>query len=174
MKKFQFLLLDAGPIIKLFELGLWNTFIERYEVTITRTVVEQCIYTSQTEAQEYINFPFEEAAEKGVIRIVDVSPSEVKSFVDKFKLTPRYLIHPGEDETLAYLFRPTDCAVCAADKVIFEVLGLLGKGEQGVSLEELLKAIGHSRNLEWRFTKKFREKYTHEGQINNVQDQGLA
>ena len=174
MKKLQFLLLDAGPIIKLFELGIWKTFIERYEVTITRTVVEQCIYARQSEGLEFIDFPFEQAAEKELIKIVDVTPSEVKSFDDKFKITPKYLLHPGEDETLAYLLKATDdYAVCAADKVIFIVLGLLGRGEQGVSLEELLKAIGMGRSLEWRFTKKFREKYTAAGRIDAAQSQGL-
>jgi glutathione peroxidase-family protein len=170
MKKLQFLLLDAGPIIKLFELGIWETFIEKYEVAITRTVVEQCIYTRQSEGLEYIDFPFEQAAEKELIKIVDVPPSEVKFFDDKFKITPKYLIHPGEDETLAYFLKATDdYAVCAADKVVFIVLGLIGKGEQGISLEELLNAIGLGRNLEWRFTKKFREKYTLEGKIDAAQ-----
>lgn len=28
MKKFRFLLLDAGPIIKLFSLGIWDDFIK--------------------------------------------------------------------------------------------------------------------------------------------------
>jgi hypothetical protein len=175
MKKLQFLLLDAGPIIKLFELGIWKAFIERYEVTITRTVIEQCIYTNQSEGLEYIDFPFEQAAGKGLIKIVDVPPSEVKSFDDKFKITPKYLMHPGEDETLAYFLRTTDeYAVCAADKVVFIVLGLIGKGEQGISLEELLNAIGLGRSLEWRFTKKFREKYTAAGRMDAAQGQGLV
>jgi hypothetical protein len=175
MKKLQFLLLDAGPIIKLFELGIWETFIEKYEVTITRTVVEQCIYTNQSEGLEYIDFPFEQAAEKGLIKIVDVLPSEVKSFDDKFKITPKYLMHPGEDETLTYFLKSTEeYAVCAADKVVFIILGLLGRGEQGISLEELLNAIGLGRSIEWRFTKKFREKYTAVGQIDAAQSQGLV
>ena len=37
MKKFKFLLLDAGPIIKLFELGIWDEFISRCDITVTRT-----------------------------------------------------------------------------------------------------------------------------------------
>lgn len=41
MKKFSFLLLDTGPIIKLFELGIWDDFIKRCDVTISRTVAEQ-------------------------------------------------------------------------------------------------------------------------------------
>jgi hypothetical protein len=34
MRKLPFLLLDAGPIIKLFELGMWEAFIEKCDVTI--------------------------------------------------------------------------------------------------------------------------------------------
>ena len=38
MKKSPFLLLDAGPIIKLFELGIWEVFIGRCDVTFSKTV----------------------------------------------------------------------------------------------------------------------------------------
>jgi hypothetical protein len=163
-------LLDAGPIIKLFELGIWDKFIEKCDVTITRTIVEQCIYTGRAETLEYINFPFEEAAEKGQITIVDVKPSDVKDFIDARGLSKRFEIHSGEDETLAFLNTATeDYRVCAADGAVFRVLGFIGKGEQGVSLEELLKAIGLSGNLEWRFTKKFCDRYTAEGKIDAAQ-----
>ena len=40
MKKFPFLLLDAGPIIKLFELNIWDEFLKRCDVNIPRTVAE--------------------------------------------------------------------------------------------------------------------------------------
>ena len=46
MKKFQFLLLDAGPIIKLFELGIWDDFIKRCDVTISQTVANEAKYAS--------------------------------------------------------------------------------------------------------------------------------
>jgi len=173
MKKFQFLLLDAGPIIKLFELNKWKTFIEQYEVTITRTIVEQCIYMKQSGEIEYIDFPFEKAAEQGLINIVDIKPDSVASFIGG--LSNKYDLHAGEDETLAFLNTALeDYRVCAADGAVFRVLGFIGKGEQGVSLEELLKAIGLSGNLEWRFTKKFRDKYTGEGKIDATQGQGLV
>jgi len=81
MKKFQFLLLDAGPIIKLFEIGLWEKFIERCEITIARTVVEEAVYTSQRGSLGYIDFPFEKAAEQGRIEIIDMIPSDVQSFL---------------------------------------------------------------------------------------------
>ena len=47
MKKYQFLLLDAGPIIKLFELGIWGVFIKRCDVTVSQTVADQAKWASQ-------------------------------------------------------------------------------------------------------------------------------
>ena len=47
MKKFRFLLLDAGPIIKLFELAVWDEFISRCDVTVCRTVAEEARRASQ-------------------------------------------------------------------------------------------------------------------------------
>lgn len=47
MKRFPFLLLDAGPIIKLFELGIWEEFISRCDVTVSRTVAEEAQYASR-------------------------------------------------------------------------------------------------------------------------------
>ena len=47
MKKFQFLLLDAGPIIGLFELGLWDSFLAKCDVTISRIVADEAKYASR-------------------------------------------------------------------------------------------------------------------------------
>jgi hypothetical protein len=64
-----------------------------------------------------------------------------------------------------------DWLICAADKAVFGVLGFLGKGDGGISLEEVLQKIGMSGpNLEWEYTKKFREKYTNLGQVDAVQE----
>jgi len=175
MKKFQFLLLDAGPIIKLFELGIWDKFIERCHVTIARTVVEQCIHTGGGDVLDYIDFPFEEAADKDLIKIIEVNPSEVKSFLDRFGLSRKYKVHSGEDETLAYLANASEeYRLCAADGAVFRVLGFINKGERGISLEEVLKAINLSRSLEWQFTKKFREKFTRMGEADSVQRHRLT
>lgn len=170
MKKFQFLLLDAGPIIKLFRLGIWGEFIEKCHVTIARTVVEQCIHTGGGDILDYIDFPFEEAEDKGLIKIIEVKPSVVKSFLDRFALSRKYEVHSGEDETLAYLVDASeDYLLCAADGAVFRVLGFLNKGERGISLEEVLKAISLPHPLEWRFTRKFREKFTRMGEVDSVQ-----
>jgi len=173
MKKFQFLLLDAGPIIKLFELGIWDAFIERCDVTISQTVANQAKYATQD--YEDICIDLEPYKEQGLIEIVDLELSKVKTFYDKFNLQYKAIVHPGEKESLAFLLDSSeDWKLCAADQAVFRVLGLFGKGDQGISLEEILEQIGQSQsNLEPKYTKKFREKWTHKGKVDFVQGQGL-
>jgi hypothetical protein len=175
MRKLQFLLLDAGPIIKLFELGLWEKFIERCDVVITRTVVEEAVHTGQCDCLSYIDFPFEEAEEQGRIKIVDMTLSAIQSFLRDSTIGVKYAIDPGEAETLAFLsYSSENFVLCTADGPVFSALGFLDKAESGISLEELLQKFGllTSRKLEWRFSKKFREHYTHLGQIESIQDKG--
>jgi hypothetical protein len=174
MKKLQFLLLDAGPIIKLFELGIWEQFIKACDVTITRTVAEnEVVFASKVDDKEYIDLtPYEK---QGQIKIVDVESSIVTTFYNKFDLLYKDIIDPGENETLAFLYTSSeDWRVCAADHAVFRVLGLLGKSEYGVSLEEVLQDIGLSRQLEWQYTKKFREKYARIGQIDSIQSNSIS
>jgi len=60
MKKFPFLLLDAGPIIKLFSLGIWDNFIKYCNVTVSRTIADQeTLYTEDGEKQIDLR-PYEE------------------------------------------------------------------------------------------------------------------
>ena len=176
MKKFPFLLLDAGPIIKLFELSIWDKFIERCDVNISRTVAEnEVVFASKEYDKEYIDFGLKPWEEKGLIKIIEAELSDVKVFYEKHNLKGKYRIDPGEEEALAFLYKCSkDWKLCSADGPVFSVLGFLGRSEQGISLEEILDKIGLSQSsLERRYTKKFREKYTQLGQTDFVQRQGL-
>jgi len=182
MRKIQFLLLDAGPIIKLFELCIWEDFIKRCDITISRTVAEEAKWASQEDEDISIDIaPFEE---KNLVKIFDLESSVVKTFHDKFDLQYKEIIHAGEKETLAFLDNSSKkWALCSADKAVFKVLGLLNRGEQGISLEEVLKKTGLGqvldwqnitpRNTDWKYTKQFRDKYTKKGKVDFVQGQGL-
>jgi len=171
MKKFQFLLLDAGPIIKLFSLGIWGDFIKYCDVSISRIIADdQALYTENGKKHIDLN-PYEK---QELIKIIDVEPSLVKTFYDKFDILYQADIHDGEKETLAFLYDSSEnWLVCSSDGAVFRVLGLFQRGNQGISLEEILKKIGLSRELELRYTKKFREKHTYLGQIDSIQNKGL-
>jgi hypothetical protein len=57
---------------------------------------------------------------------------------------------------------------------VFRVLGRLDRSDQGISLEEVLQKVGENRKIgEWRFGKRFREKYTQVGVADRVKGTGL-
>jgi len=171
MKRFPFLLIDAGPIIKLFSLGIWDDFIKYCDVSISRIIADdQALYTEDGKKHIDLN-PYEE---QELIKIIDVKPSVVKTFYDEFDLLYQADIHDGEKETLAFLCDSSEnWLVCSSDGAVFRVLGLLQRGNQSISLEEVLEKIGLSRKLEWKYTKKFCEKYTRIGQIDSIQNKGI-
>jgi len=97
MKKFPFLLLDAGPIIKLFELGIWDEFIKRYDVTIPRTIVEdETIYADREDGREYIEYGLKSYEDRGQIKIIDADSQKVKWFLDKFLHFPKNKLLSGQ------------------------------------------------------------------------------
>ncbi len=182
MKKYQFLLLDAGPIIKLFELGIWDDFLKHCNVTISQTVASQARCAFTEDGREDIDLSIN--IKEGSVNIIDLNPSDVKEFYDKHKLPYRRIIHEGEKETLAFLVNsPENWKLCAGEKAVFRVLGLWNKANQGISLEEILKATGLGSALNWDevtpsstywpYTKEFREKWTRKGQVDFAQGQGL-
>jgi len=183
MKRFQFLLLDAGPIIKLFQLGIWDKFIERYDVTITSIVAIEVKWASQ----EYQDIKIDLYSYKEHIKIREPEISVVGAFYTKLPNAYKndVEVEDGEVQTLAFLCDSSaDWLLCSADHAVFRILGLLGKGEQGISLEEALKQIGLQpsirwdkvtpRDEDWKYTKKFQDCYTQEGQRNFIQGQGLV
>lgn len=172
MKKYRFLLLDAGPIIKLFELGLWDTFVAKCDITICRTVADEAKWASQDYEDICIDLEVEEA--KGHIRIVDVKVSTVKAFYENFDRSYQAILHDGEKETLAFLCDSTEnWLVCAGDKAVFKTLGAMGMSERGVSLEKVLADIGLGRQVDWSYTEKFRLQHTRQGQTDSIVGRGL-
>jgi hypothetical protein len=170
MKKFPLLLLDAGPIIKLFELNLWDKLLQFCDVTVSRTVVPEIKWASQKLEDVRIDIaPYEG---KG-LRIIDHETAAVASFYAKLSPLYKDLIEPddGEVATLEYLLSSFERGLlCTADGPVFRLMGSLGRGEQGISLEELLEKIGLRQSaLEWPYTKKFRLEKTQQGKIEAAQ-----
>ena len=93
----------------------------------------------------------------------------LKLIASENDLTPCTLaeLDPGETESLAFLIQSTESYVISSgDAIVYRVLGLLNRGEQGLSLEEILDSIGLRRSkLPWSCQKAFREKYTKEGEV---------
>ncbi|MEY3226584.1 MAG: hypothetical protein RLZZ536_1203 [Planctomycetota bacterium] len=83
------------------------------------------------------------------------------------------ILDDGEAESLAYMVRQsTDFLISSGDAIVYRVLGNLNRGEQGISLEEILQKPGLGRSLQNPYTKRFREQYTRQGQQDMVRGRG--
>jgi hypothetical protein len=135
MKKFRFLLLDAGPIIKLFQLGIWDKFIERCDVTVSSTVVTEAKWASQ----DFEDIKIDLDAYKERIQIIEPEPSVASTFYTKLPNAYKddVEVQDGEVQTLAFLCGSSaDWLLCSADGVQYS--GYLACLEE-VSREDLLK-----------------------------------
>jgi hypothetical protein len=162
---FRLLLLDANVVIYLFELGIWEAVMNRCEIHLARSIVEEeAIFWEDGQGQR-INIDWSRYDGSGGVYVFDVSVSELKAFYDSFDQIYLEKLDLGESESLAYLVNNEDeeYLISSADKIIYRVLGNLGLGEQGISLEEILDKLGMTRRLSHEYSKKYREKWTKKG-----------
>jgi len=174
MKKFRLLLLDANVVIYLFEIALWDKLVERCAVLLSRIVAEREAQFFEKDDGEKVYFDLQPYIADNRISVIDASVADIKAFRDLFD--PVYLsrLEDGESESLAYLIQsPERCLICSADAIVFRVLGLLDRTEQGLSLEEILGPIGLGRPTPWEFSKEYRERWTKVGGQHRIQGQGL-
>lgn len=162
-KSIRLLLLDANVVLELHRLNLWSGVVERCEVLLARTVLDESKYFERDDGcQQQIDLGRE--IEAGQIRIVEVPLVTLTAFQRRFRSAFLERLDPGELESLAHLAEvDPGCSISSADKIVWRTLGALRIGEQGLSLEEILGRIGQSRRLDEPFTKRYREKWTKTG-----------
>jgi hypothetical protein len=160
--KFNLLLLDAGVILHLFELDLWQPVLDRCSVYLVGTVIAEAKYWSDDDGDRHpVNWPEYE----GRYTRIDVPIADIMRFNSKFEQSYFEKLDPGESEALAYLYEceDDDALVSSGDAVVYRVLGNIDKQEQGISLEEILNKLGMCRKVDWQYSKKFRLEKTRKG-----------
>jgi hypothetical protein len=166
MKRFQCLVLDANIIILLFQHGLWNEVVERCELILSETVIEEADFFVDSKGVEH-RIDLQPDIQAGRIRVVAIMATEVATFRAQFDPVYVQKLDDGETESLAYCLREGDpYRLCSSDAIVFKVLAVVDRSAQGVSLEEVLQAIGLARPLSRQFTRTFRE----ENRANGLQD----
>ncbi len=163
MKKFRLLLLDANVVIELFRMGLWDKFISACDVHLARTVVEESKYWEDDIGQKHV-INLTSFEQNGRITVHDVELSELNAFTDPFGLDILEKLDLGESESLSILCSSKEqFRISSSDKIVYRVLGALSRSEHGISLEELLQAVGITKKLEPKFSKVFRDEWSQRG-----------
>jgi len=173
----KLLLLDADVIIIAHELGVWDQLVQKCSISVTETIVKEAGYWEDNKGEQHV-IDLESFVTKGQIDSIPVELSKVRKFRQRFG--PVYLenMDPGESETLAFVDASDDTwRYCSGDAIVFKVLGCLARGDQGISLEEVLNQCGiglPSRNDVAHLTKAYRENQTRIGQQDGITGIGFA
>ena len=174
MKKLRFLVLDANIVIKLFELGLWRQLCDRSEIVLADTVVAEEVQFYLDEQGERQEIDLSHDVRDRRVLVVSVGVDTLKRFLDRFDPVYAERLDPGEKESLAHLFSSDDpCVICSSDAIVFRVLAWTNRQDQGLSLEEVLQAVGLGRALPEEYTKRSRLKWTRQGQQDMIRSIGM-
>lgn len=171
------LVLDAGPVIGLHELGAWGAFVRAYTVVVPQLAVDdEALFHSADAAtghRESIDLAAD--AKDGRILVAAASLNALARVMSRF--TAAMELHDGELEALALL---TECegyqqhVFCSADGAAIEAACMLGLADRCLSLDELLAKAGLGRKLAWRYSRRFTEEHKREGGKRAVTGFGLA
>lgn len=172
MPKLKLLILDAGVVIRLHELGIWSQVLNQCEIYLSRIVAEKEVrYQQGDEYDEDIDLSPD--INGGKVQVFDVTVSELRDFRNSFDSLYLGDLDDGEAESLAYMMMQAGgFLISSGDAIVYRVLGNMNLASQGISLEEMLQKIGMGRVLEWPYSKAFREKYTKDGEIDMIQGRG--
>jgi hypothetical protein len=171
------LILDAGPIIGLHELGAWKTFVERYEVVVPQLVLDDEALFHSKDAITGLSQPIDLASDVAAGRVLVGSAGLTAFSRVASRFTDAIELHDGELEALALLTQDehdVEHAFCSADGAAIEGACMLGLTDRCMSLEELLGIVGLGRQVSWRFTKGFTERHKREGGERAVTGFGLT
>jgi hypothetical protein len=173
MKRFPCLILDANIVIWLFAQGLWSAVVERCELILCETVVDEADYFQDSAGTERA-IDLQPDITSGRIKVISVSSGDIATFRARFDPVYVQKLDDGETESLCYCLEQEEpYRLCSADAIVFKVLSLMDRSEQGVSLEEVLRAAGLSRALPRQFTKAFREQNQSRGLQDRLAGIGL-
>ena len=169
-------LLDAGPVIELHRLGIWEAVVDRTLLIVPSIVArEEALFWDSGE---------------GIGRAINLVPliesgtiEEIAADIDQLTATKALFdpslvdsIHAGELEALSILRTwPDDDrpAFCTGDRLATIALCLLGFSTLAVSLEELLDRIGLGRELGRPFQRDMMKAWIEEGTQRLLRGEGL-
>jgi len=145
-------------------MGLWDQVIAKYDLILVENVVKQAVYYEKDNGTQCpIDLKPYIAADQ--IRVAQVTLEQASTFFKRFDANYTERFDEGELESLAYMtVSGKECLIVSGDSIVYRTVGRLNMGNRGVSLEQILKDIGLQKNLDWRFTEKFRKFYTDKGQ----------
>ena len=172
----KFVLFDANIIIEAYELGIWETLVERVEVYVPSIVVHDEARFVKYEIgriPEEINLSA--LIDSGRIFEISAEIDEIAKLDNIFDALFLQSIHDGEKEALAILYvnKKENLLFCTADAMPIKGMAMLQLSERAISFQNLLKSIGIQKQLKLHFTGSWFKARLREGQEKFIRGEGL-
>jgi len=165
-------LLDADAIIDLHRFHIWDQIVDKNKIYISSIILRHEVYFY--EDYKGIRHNIDLLKDIGLkFHEISISSEELKKFSQQFDRVFEPELHEGEKEALKILQDNNEILFCTFDKAAIKAMALLGKREQGISLEKLLKSSGIAKKIEFKHTEKYFKKYLDEGSIMRIQGRGI-
>jgi hypothetical protein len=165
-------LLDADVIIDLHRFNVWNQIISKNKIYISSIILRQEVY--YYEDYYGVKHNIELLKDVGTkFSELSASVEDLKEFLKQFDRVFEEELHSGEKEALKILQDNKNMLFCTCDKAAIKAIALIGKREQGISFERLLKSSGINKKIEFKHTEKLFKKYLDEGSIMRIQKIGI-
>jgi hypothetical protein len=170
-------LFDAGPIIGLHELGLWESLLDRAEVVVPALIAdkETIFWRAEEGVGHPINLRGDEA--KGLLEIRSTDAAAVAAVLERFDPVMRERIDPGEAEAITLLdsWEGQSPELCTADGAAARAACVLGFSESIVALEEVLRRVGLARRgLASKYSIRKMRQWLEQGRQMRLRGEGLA
>lgn len=139
---------DTNVVIECHRSGCWEALARNYRLATVDKVIEECA-TGMHETMD-----IEKVRE--LVQTYDVSDCDLIQL--RLDLRGRVFLDPGEEHLLAHAARQSGLwRICSPDGALVRATWLLGHLDRNVSLEFLLKSIGHApkRPLRNQYTEKW-------------------
>lgn len=164
-------------VIDLHALGLWDAFINAYDVALAESIARDESQFFSHDAYHRASIDLSSAIDDGRISEHSASAIEVADIQSRFATGFAENLHIGERETLALMMFSGDCSehhFCSSDQTAIQAAAMLGLSEKCVSLEELLKGVGLGRPLSHQYSKRFMDDCLAQGSMKRIMGNGLA
>ena len=102
MKKFKLLLLDTNVVIKAFELNLWQNLIERCDIWLADSVIQEAVFFTTDDGIQH-SIDLSQDINENRITKFELQPSELAEFRRLFDPSYFEKLDDGETESLAFL-----------------------------------------------------------------------
>lgn len=165
-------LLDADVIMDMHRFNIWDEIVAKNKTYISSIILRQEVYYYENHNGVKHNIDLFKDVESR-LKEISVSADELKKFSNQFDPVFYAKLQTGEMEALKILHDNNKFLFRTSDKQAIKAIALLGKKEQGISFEKLLKSSGITKNLERKHTEKYFRRYLREGSIMRIQNRGI-